>query len=333
MIWFLEGQASQRDILLGAREALPAHVRIIASHRGDRPEITGVADLALREPEASEARIEWVIRTALEHGVEVVLAGRLGAAYEAERQAFEAAGLTLVTGGLSARTFQWVDDKAVFTARAEAAGLACIPAITVTNSDELAAAYQTCRASGEVCIKPVVGIYGQGFWRLREGLDPFRCFVNSDSREVDFATYLRAYAAQSPREPMLVMPYLPGAECSVDMVCEAGRVVAYVGRRKSGVHQRFERDTPATRLALAAAEHFQCDGIVNVQTRDDGDGQPRLLEINPRYSGGIGYTRLTGVNLPGIFAARRLGLPEPRSEWNEGVRVKPITVAVAAPER
>ncbi|WP_312933308.1 ATP-grasp domain-containing protein [Pseudomonas sp.] len=330
MIWFLEGQASQRDILLGAREALPAHIRLLASHRSDRPEITGVADIALTEPADSDERIRWVIRTALEYGVQVVVAGRLGALYEAHRADFSSAGLSLVTGGLSPHTFACVDDKATFTAMAEAVGLACIPAITVTSVEQLQAAYLACRASGEVCVKPVVGIYGQGFWRLREGLDPFRCFANPDAREVDFATYLHAYGTQPERNAVLVMPYLPGPECSVDMVCEAGRVVAYVGRRKAGVHQCFERDSAATELAIAAAEHFQCDGIVNVQTRDDIDGQPRLLEINPRYSGGIGYTRMTGINLAGIFATRRLGLPEPAGQWIDGVRVKPITVAVPA---
>ncbi|WP_204330629.1 ATP-grasp domain-containing protein, partial [Proteus mirabilis] len=73
-------------------------------------------------------------------------------------------------------------------------------------------------------------------------------------------------------------------------VCESGRPVAFVGRRKEGLHQTFENDSPAVELALKAAAHFQCDGLVNVQTRDDLDGVPHLLEINPRYSGGIGYT-------------------------------------------
>ncbi|MCF5555356.1 carboxylate--amine ligase, partial [Pseudomonas syringae] len=49
MIWFLEGQASQRDVIIGARDALPASVRIIASHRQQRSEITGLADVALQE--------------------------------------------------------------------------------------------------------------------------------------------------------------------------------------------------------------------------------------------------------------------------------------------
>ncbi|WP_110947021.1 ATP-grasp domain-containing protein [Pseudomonas bohemica] len=331
MIWFLEGQASQRDIILGAIEALPSSVQVLASHRQDRPEITGVAHLSFVEPEDRSERIEWIIRTSLGHSVKVVLAGRVGGAYEAHRAEFEAAGLTLVTGGVSTRTFDLVDDKARFTAEAKRVGLPCIPAITVKTAAELRAAYDAFSPSGEVCIKPVVGIYGQGFWRFKEGVDPFRCFAHPDARQVEFETYHRIFDATPAREPMLIMPYLPGSECSVDMVCEAGKVVAFVGRRKVDVHQTFERFSPATDLAIAAAEHFGCDGIVNVQTRDDASGNPHLLEINPRYSGGIGYTRETGINLPGIFATRRLGLPKPSQKWISGVRVKAISVAVAVP--
>lgn len=331
MIWFLEGQSSQRDILIGAREALPANVRVFASHRQDRPEITGQADVSFQEPLDNEERIDWVIATALEHGIKVILAGRIGSFYEVARDRFEAAGLELVTGGMSMDTFDNVDDKSRFTAEAERAGLACIPAVTVNTAQELAAAYELLSAQGEVCIKPVVGIYGQGFWRFKADVEPFRCLENPDAREVDFDTYLSLYKASPERKPMLVMPYLPGSECSVDMVCEAGQPVAFVGRRKQGVHQTFERESAAVELALKAAAHFKCDGLVNVQTRDDHNGVPHLLEINPRYSGGIGYTRATGINLAGIFAVRRLGLPEPAGQWVDNVRVKPITVAVIAP--
>lgn len=256
------------------------------------------------------------------------IAGRVGGAYEACRADFEEAGITLVTGGIATRTFDLVDDKALFTEEAERVGLPCIPAITITTADELRAAYDFFRPDGEVCIKPVVGIYGQGFWRFKDGVDPFRCFDNPDARQVDFETYHLIFSTSPNRDPMLVMPYLPGTECSVDMVCEAGKVVAFVGRRKADVHQTFERHTPATDLAIAAAEHFGCDGIVNVQTRDDAEGNPRLLEINPRYSGGIGYTRETGVNLAGIFTTRRLGFAEPKQNWISGIKVKAITVAV-----
>ena len=330
MIWFLEGQSSQREVIMGAREALPASVQIIASHRHDRGEITGQADRALQEPAANEERIDWVIDTARTLGVKVILAGRIGSFYETHRERFVAEGLELVTGGSSMQTFLDVDDKSRFTAAAQAAGLACIPGITAGNAEELRAAYETLRASGEVCIKPTVGIFGQGFWRFKDDVDDFRCFANPDARETSFNAYFNAYRQSEERAPMLLMPYMPGSECSVDMVCEQGKAVAFVGRRKQGMNQTFERDSEAVHLAVQAAEHFGCDGLINVQTRDDADGKPRLLEINPRYSGGIGYTRETGVNLPGIFATRRLGMKEPETHWVGNIRVKAITVAVRA---
>ena len=329
MIWFLEGQSSQRDVIAGARAALPERVQILASHRQSRPEITGLADVALREPQDNEERVAWVIESACAHGIKVVLAGRVGHVYEAHRADFERAGLELVTGALSLDTFERVDDKSVFTRDASAAGLACIPAITVHTQAELESAYDELSRDGQVCVKPTRGIYGQGFWRVSEEVDPFRSFANADSHEVNLSVFAQAYGQSVQPKPLLVMPYMPGSECSVDMVCEAGKAVAFVGRRKQGLMQSFERDSAAVQLAVRAAEHFGCDGIVNVQTRDDANGQPHLLEINLRYSGGIGYTRETGVNLPGIFATRRLNLPQPLDVWRDDVQVKAITVAVS----
>lgn len=328
MIWFLEGQSSQRDVIAGARAALPASVRIHASHRQVRPEITGLADVAAREPADVAQRIDWALATLPEHGIKVVVAGRGGLRYEEQRARFEAAGLQLVTGALSVETFQRVDDKSAFTAEALAAGLDCIPAITVSDAEALLAAYRELAARGPVCVKPARGIYGQGFWRLSEEVAPFRSFASADAYEANLTAFVSAYAQTQTAKPLLVMPYMPGSECSVDMVCEAGETVACVGRRKHGLTQGFEREGPAIELARRAAWHFGCDGIINVQTRDDADGKPYLLEINLRYSGGIGYTRATGINLPGIFATRRLGLPAPQDEWREGVEVKAITVAV-----
>ncbi|WP_010485226.1 ATP-grasp domain-containing protein [Pseudomonas sp. S9] len=328
MIWLLEGQSSQRDIIAGVRDALPEGVKIFASHRQSRPEITGLADVALIEPADNQERIEWILDTARANAVRVIVAGREGHLLESSRARFDAAGLTLVTGALSIDALNMVDDKSLFTAQAERAGLDCVPAITVTDARQLSDAYARLAALGEVCIKPVVGIYGEGFWRFKQDADPFRCFAKTGMREVNFDMYLQAYAGAENRPPMLVMPYMTGSECSVDIVCEAGQAVAFVGRRKSGLYQSFEREGAAVELALKAVQHFACDGIVNVQTRDDSNHKPHLLEINPRYSGGIGYTRATGVNLPGIFATRRLGLAEPETAWRADVRVKALTIAV-----
>ena len=104
------------------------------------------------------------------------------------------------------------------------------------------------------------------------------------------------------------MPYLPGPEYSVDMVVSQGTVLAAIGRRKVGVLQYLENEGEAIELAIDCARLMNADGMVNVQTRHNAEGKPLLLEINMRPSGGIGYTRHSGVNLPGLYAFHTLGL-------------------------
>ena len=59
----MEGLSSQRDIILAVKEArdlIQAQFKIIASHRGNRPEITSVADIALVEPKRDAERLEFI---------------------------------------------------------------------------------------------------------------------------------------------------------------------------------------------------------------------------------------------------------------------------------
>lgn len=327
MIWFLQGQSSQRDVIEGARKALPPAIKVYASHTQDRPEITGMADVAWREPSDPAERVEWVLAQAKAHGIKVILAGRKTAIYEDRRADFEAAGIDLVTGVRSPAGYR-LDDKTVFTAECQAAGLRVVPALTVTNQEQLAKAYKALAVDGPVCVKPARGIYGAGFWRLEEGLEPFYALAYPDNRRINARTFIDLYGASQEPQTQLVMPYMPGAEVSVDIVVERGEPIAWVGRRKHDLTQNFERDGPAVELALATVRHFGLDGIISVQTKDDILGVPHLLEVNLRYSGGIAYTPLAGINLPGIFACRRLGQPEPARNWAEGMQIKIISAAV-----
>lgn len=330
MIWFLEGQSSQREVIEGAMDVISGRIPVVASHRQSRPEITAQADVVLREPMNDEDRIQWAADFALGAGVKVMVVGRSGHSFERQRNRFVNLGIDLVTGGLSERTFELVDDKAAFTAEASRAGLAVVPAITVSTADQLVDAIQETRLHGDVCVKPARGIYGQGFWRIEQDADPFQCFAKADQYKVNQDLFVQAFRSSAIAKTLLVMPFMPGDECSVDMVVHHGRVIAHSCRRKTGIYQTFSQTGPAVDLAIEAAKHFGCDGIVNVQTRDDADGKPHLLEINPRYSGGVGYNRLAGINLPGIFAATRLGLEPPATQWVDGVIVKGITVPVSA---
>lgn len=331
-VWLLEGQSSQRDILLALKAALPADVRLLASHRKFRPEITDCADASWIEPKDANERVEWVLDMAITQGVNLVWAGRRGEVYEPHRARFEAAGVQLITGALSITDLEDLDHKANFALRCEQAGIPVASGWVIETVDELAALIERYRAQYALCIKPVHGIFGQGFWRLVDDLDSFLCFLDPDTRRVNTVQFLAAYAQSTSDQiakPMLLMPYLPGEEYSIDMVCENGVLIEALARfKQSDKTQLILLSHDVIELARRVVALFNCDGVVNMQTKADDSGVHHVLEINARPSGGIGYTFHSGINLAVIAVFRRLGLAVPPMIGLPNVVVRPLTVSV-----
>lgn len=301
------GLSSQRDILLAIKNASIENLTLIASHPDNRPEILSVADYSFIEPEDSE-RLSFMADITARFDVSTIHVGRNCLWFEQHRHEIEEMGVRLVTGARDVTTFLLADDKVKFAEFMIESGLPVVPSVQINTADELKAAL-TDKPFGDVpmCIKPVTGIYGQGFWRLDESASMMKALADPDSRRINPDLYLQALQAEAFK-PQVLMPYLAGPERSVDILIEHGEVIAAVGRKKEGPLQYMENDGPAFNLALACASKMRADGLVNVQTRNNQFGEPLLLEINLRPSGGICYSRFCGVSLPVLFAKRQINL-------------------------
>lgn len=314
-IWFMEGLSSQRDIIIAVKEVRDTQslsFNIIASHRGSRPEITSVADISFVEPKNDLDRLEFIKSVIGLHNVVSIHGGRNCRWLEEHREEIQALGVSLTTGSTSLNMHEIADNKVLFARFMEQHGLPVVPSILINNVQELENQISLRVAKGElVCIKPAVGIYGIGFWILSPKVSPMAAFSNPDNRKVTpdmYLTALRKLNSSDLPEPLVLMPYLPGSESSIDMVAENGKVLAAVSRRKESSVQFIEQSGVAFELAKACALKMNADGLVNVQTRNDDQGNPFLLEINMRPSGGVCFSRACGINLSAIFALRKLGL-------------------------
>ncbi|TCV94328.1 ATP-grasp domain-containing protein [Biostraticola tofi] len=308
-IWFVEGLSSQREILQLAKQVVGDKGQVLASHRQLRPEILSVADWGFIEPESDHQRLQIITETVAKFQVKAIVAGRNCQWFEQHRRQIEQTGTRVITGATSLATHQLADDKLRFAELMAGYQLPVVPAILIEEAGELRRQL-ALRPFGDaaVCIKPVTGIYGMGFWRFDDNCSPMACFSSPEQRRVSPNIYLQILEQAPLTAPMMLMPYLPGPEYSVDMLVEQGRVIAAVGRRKQDGCQYLENQGPAIDLARHCARILQADGLVNVQTRNDSRAKPVLLEINLRPSGGIGYTRHSGVNLPGLLTLRQLSL-------------------------
>lgn len=307
-VWLAEGQSSQRDMLLALQQmkANPSlALNVIASHRHERPEILQCADRVYQEPYApgtdwdtqQQQRVDFVLSHASEQGVKVLLTGQNSRYYEARRPEFEAAGIRLLTGAMDTDTLKMLNNKAEFMAYCQAHDIPVAQGWRFDNLAELEALLNKHHHL-PLCVKPIQGIFAQGFWRLDTGVDvawdSFSHLYETDEKTIHIDEFLHAYAnsqwvSQRPI-PMLLMPYLPGQEYSVDVVCERGEVLAAVTRYKVGRVQHVGFDDAVMDLVTKVVATVNADGIISVQTKADEVGNHQVLEINSRPSGGIGYT-------------------------------------------
>ncbi|WLP93751.1 ATP-grasp domain-containing protein [Psychrobacter sp. M13] len=337
--WLAEGQSSQRDMLaslqsLKADAATP--FSIIASHRHNRAEIFEYADEVYLEPYVSNdgsedviaepigPRWQFVLENAQKDNVKVLLTGRNGIDYEVHREQFTVAGIRLLTGATSVEALASIEDKFAFMQRCLTHDIPVATAWRFDNTAEL----KTLLAKHDhqpLCVKPVTGIFAQGFWRLDTGketsehYDSFEHLYFTEEKKINTAQFIEAYDnSQIIKErpiPMLLMPYLSGREYSIDVVCEYGEVLAAVTRYKTGKIQHIGYDESVMAVVIPLIKAFGCDGIVSVQTKQNDDGQHCVLEINSRPAGGISYTTHSGVDLTQIAFGYWLGLTaKPRLE-------------------
>ncbi|WP_185992732.1 ATP-grasp domain-containing protein [Streptomyces sp. 130] len=140
----------------------------------------------------------------------------------------------------------------------------------------------------------------------------------SGSRGVVLADTPADLAALPLDGSYLLQELLPGAEYSLDvLVALDGTVRAAVPRVRdktdSGiivagrVLHRPALSDDAAKVAAVTGLH----GICNVQVREDREGRPALLEVNPRPPGGMSLTVAAGVHMPAWAVASLLGMDVP----------------------
>ncbi len=291
-------------------------VRIIATHALPDSPVLAVADVVEAEPPpevVGEAYVTWALETCARHRIDVVIPRLHAAAVAGARDRFAAAGVGVVAPSPAAMLL--LDDKAAAYAAAALDGLPVPPHRVVRGGAQLREAYdELARAFGRVCVKPVSGVGGDGFRELVDRGPLLQELLGPLQPVVDVRAAAAALdEAAGPVPPLLVLPFLPGPEVSVDCLADAeGTLLAAVPRTKHGYRRSLVDDPAAVAVARAIVVSRRLGFLSNTQVRYwrqpgiDVAPRPYLLETNARASGGIAQTALAGVNLP--WAAVELAL-------------------------
>jgi carbamoyl-phosphate synthase large subunit len=120
--------------------------------------------------------------------------------------------------------------------------------------------------------------------------------------------------------------YLPGQEYTADVLCDLeGNLVLAVPRKRLEVIRGISKRGETQRHPEIEENVKKLCGILkfigpsNMQFKADTSGEMKLVEINPRFSGGLPITAEAGADVPGFLYSMLSGKGIPQTEWREGV--------------
>jgi carbamoylphosphate synthase large subunit len=251
---------------------------------------------------SGEAYIDWCLAFCREHRVDIFIPGKEATLLAATHARFAAQG-TRVMSTASKPDLQLIHDKARFYAEVDLPAAPVAETRVFENVAEFDAAYAELRQRHAVlCVKPSHSVFGLGFSIIDEQRSSAALLLAGVAYHIGLDDLRRGLAEIGQCRTMLLMEYLDGHEYSVDSVGDDGRLVCAVVRKKPLKAARGQLIDMREDILAATArltEAYRLNGPFNVQFREGG-GALRLLEINPRMSGGIGMACVAGPNLPYI---------------------------------
>ncbi len=197
-----------------------------------------------------------------------------------------------------------------------------------TGADLLRALGELGYPRQTVCFKPVIGDGGRGFRVIDPSINQLRSLFEEkpDSPHVSYDEVARLLEGVNDIPETLAMEYLPGAEYSVDLLADRGRVWIAIPRLREktvgGITTRgsTREDTDVVQYAARTVGQLGLHGNVGVQVRRNRAGEVRIIEVNPRIQGTIVHCTAAGVNLPYLAVKLALGIePVPEElyiRWN-----------------
>lgn len=291
------------------------------------------ADFHEIEPRCNDTQfLDYCEEMIKKYKVNVIFASNRQVALEKNKARFKALGAEIVTAA-SHRVIPSINNKAKLYRLLEG-GPVKIPQYAVFN--DLVSFNENYKLlkkqNSKLCMKPTEGVYGLGFYVLKDKSDDLKSFLKQE-QNVSVHQF-RKNIGQSKFKQMVLMQFLEGAERSVDCVAFHGQLIGGTIRKKNpaGLPQVIEVNEDLMAQVKWIVEKLKLSGMFNVQFKDF-NGIPYLLEINPRLSGRSFYSTIAGFNIPLVASQLFSGLKEPKEikyETQENLYISALNCPVIA---
>lgn len=307
-IWFNHWFSTVYHIIKLMREGFDGALTVIGSSSNSRAVYRQVCDEWYPEEDLPQDEyVEFCLDFCRAHAVDVFAPRRSLVAIARASKRFEEAGVKLLLetdGDMVAMLDDKIATYDFFRGRLPE----ILPDFRLTHSlDEFNEAVASVNSpSGRLCYKLSMDEGARSFRVLDERIETMRALYEKAGSKITLRAAQAVLSGYDFSIPILVMPYLSGADVSVDcMETAGGRLM--IPRFKVGRFSEVRPDREVMRLCGHIMDLLRFEMPANIQFKMEGD-TPYLLEINPRMSGGLQLSCLaTGINLPAVALNKLLG--------------------------
>lgn len=247
-----------------------------------------------------------------------------------DRQAeFEAIGTKVSVS--DRKSVELTNNKYRFYSFLKEQGLPVPKFAPVKTADDLVSACMECGyPNNAVCVKATELSGSRGIRIVRPGISRFDILFGEKPNS--FYTTMEELEAtlreRSEMPEMMAMEYLPGMEGSVDLIAENGKIL-YMAYRESTVNLHsipqageLKENKEAYEIAEKVIAALGLSGNADLDFKNDAEGRPVLMEINPRIAATMKIFKEGGLNLPYLRIKQLLGEELPDMKINYGIKMK-----------
>ena len=336
-IWFNKTFSTIGAVFRNLRQSVPAgEVSLICTHTHTTAAAFLTADECYLEPVelTGQAYLEWCVDFCHQHNINLFWPGKEAALISKYHVLFQAIGVQVLSVA-DYHTLILLHDKADFYTDLSPDVAKTMDFIAVNTGEAFDSAVIKLSAKHErLCVKPAVSVFGLGFRILDTQRDSITQLLKGVEYQIPLQE-LRQGMNNTPQfNTLLVMEHLGGHEWSVDCAGRHGELLCAVQRKKSllaGHGQTIDNNAEIQGMVTRLTAHYRLNGLFNIQFKEGVNG-PRLLEINPRPSGGFGMACLSGANLAHIALQSIKGKTVQQPVIRYGLKVTEINTPVVLQE-
>ena len=299
--------------------------RIIGSNQKELSPIKAVCNEWYIEPALKgKEYVDFCLEFCKKHSIDVFLPHREMLAISEYKSEFAKAGVKVMAEDFEVMSLLNDKDKA-YRAFGEA-NIGIVPEYyAVTTPQQFSEAYKTLSEKYEqICFKFIRDEGGKSYRLIDNQPKGYESLFKKQTTHISFEDAMKALSEREEFSPVMIMPYLPDEEISVDCLKTASGLIAVPRVKVPSRIESIHYDSYILDTCEKLVEKFALEMPCNIQFKYL-KGVPYLLEINTRMSGGVQMSCLaSGINIPNIAVNKLLGIEKP---WTNNKKECSVTHA------